>query len=158
VAPVYEKGASSRKVYLPQGEWYDWWTYEKLSGGQTINRPVDLATMPLFVRAGTILPLDPVRQYTGQETDEPLTLRIYPGADGTYTLYEDDGISLDYLNGESTLTTFSWEDRQKILSIGPVSPELPDTCHTERVFMIELVPECKPRKVVYNGKFACIQL
>lgn len=158
VAPVYEKGAPSREVYLPRGEWYDWWTYEKISGGQNINRQVDLATMPLFVRAGTILPLDPVRQYTGQETNEPLTLRIYPGADGTYTLYEDDGISLDYFNGESTLTTFSWEDREKILSIGPVSPDLPDICQTERIFMIELVPECKPRKVDYRGISMHIQL
>ena len=65
VAPVTEKAATSRRVYLPAGAWYDWWTGEKVEGKRWVDRPVDLATMPIYVRAGAIIPIDPVRQYTG---------------------------------------------------------------------------------------------
>ena len=99
VAPVFTKGATSREVYLPKGDWYDWWTNEKATGGRTVTRQVDLGTMPIYVRAGAIIPFDPVRQYTAQPVTEPTTLRVYTGADGEYTLYEDDGISQEYLDG-----------------------------------------------------------
>ena len=69
VAPVFTKGASSRDVYLPKGEWYDWWTNARATGGQTVARAVDLATMPIYVRAGAIIPVDPVRQYTERTRD-----------------------------------------------------------------------------------------
>ena len=93
VAPVFTKGATSREVYLPNGDWYDWWTNEKAKGGVTVTRAVDLGTMPLYVRAGAIVPFDPVRQYTSQPVTEPTTLKVYTGADGQYTLYADDGIT-----------------------------------------------------------------
>jgi alpha-glucosidase (family GH31 glycosyl hydrolase) len=86
IAPVFEKGAASRAVYLPAGTWYDWWTHATHAGGGTVTRAVDLATMPIFVRAGAIIPLDPVRQYTSQVVGEPTTLRVYRGVDGQYTL------------------------------------------------------------------------
>src|SRR5262249_11958401 len=92
VAPVTEKGATSRRLYLPRGRWYDFWSGERHEGGREIDRPVDLATVPLYIRAGAILPMGPVRQYTGEEVDGPLSLRVYPGADGRFQLYEDDGI------------------------------------------------------------------
>ena len=101
IAPVYKKGATTRDVYLPAGKWYDWWTGKLETGGHTVQRAVDLATMPIYVRAGAIVPFDPIRQYTGQKVDEPMTLKIYRGANGKYTLYDDDGISLDYLKGSS---------------------------------------------------------
>ena len=91
VVPVTEKGATTRKVYLPRGTWYDFWTEEKLEGGREIVRPVDLATMPLFVRAGGILPMGPVKQYTDEPVEGPTTLCVYSGADGHFMLYEDDG-------------------------------------------------------------------
>jgi alpha-glucosidase (family GH31 glycosyl hydrolase) len=77
-----EKGATARRVYLPHGAWYDFWTNECVEGGREITRPVDLETMPLHLRAGSILPLGPVKQYAAEKTDEPLSLTIYPGADG----------------------------------------------------------------------------
>src|SRR5439155_13480787 len=80
VAPVVEKGATSRRVYLPGGSWYDFWTNAKHNvsgGGREIDRAVDLETMPLFVRAGAILPLDPVKQYSTEPVDDPMTLQIY---------------------------------------------------------------------------------
>jgi alpha-glucosidase/alpha-D-xyloside xylohydrolase len=79
VAPVVESGAKSRRVYLPAGTWFDWWTGENLEGKRWLDRSVDLATMPLFVRAGAILPLDPVRQYTAQSVADPTTIRVHPG-------------------------------------------------------------------------------
>lgn len=99
VAPVFESSATSRRVYLPAGDWYDFWTGEQMKGGTEISRNVDLETLPLFVRAGAILPLGPVKQYTSETVDEPLSINVYPGADGTFLLYEDDGRSFDYRKG-----------------------------------------------------------
>jgi alpha-glucosidase/alpha-D-xyloside xylohydrolase len=110
VAPVTEKGATTRKVYLPRGNWYDFWTEERLAGGREITRAVDLATMPLYVREGSILPLGPVKQYTGEHVDVPLSLSIFPGADAAFTLYEDDGISFDYRRGNWTAIAMVWKD------------------------------------------------
>ncbi|MGD0301236.1 MAG: TIM-barrel domain-containing protein, partial [Bryobacteraceae bacterium] len=84
VAPVTEQGATSRRIYLPRGLWYDFWSNERHDGGREISRDVDLETMPLYVRAGAILPFGPVKQYTSEQVDAPLTLSIYPGADGSF--------------------------------------------------------------------------
>jgi alpha-glucosidase (family GH31 glycosyl hydrolase) len=117
VAPVVEKGASSRKVYLPQGAWYDFWTREKLEGGREFMRPVDLETMPLYVRAGTILPLGPVKQHTGEKVDQPLSISIYPGADDSFLLYEDDGRSFRYRRGEWMGAELQWADSRRVLTV-----------------------------------------
>ena len=122
IAPVFTKGATSRDVYLPKGEWYDWWTNARTAGGQTVTRPVDLATMPIYVRAGAIIPFDPVRQYTGQAVTEPTTLKVYRGADGEFTLYDDDGISQEYLKGRGSWTRIAWNDRTRQLTIEPGAP------------------------------------
>ena len=122
VAPVVEKGAKSRRVYLPAGTWFDWWTGKKFEGRQWIEREVDLATLPLFVRAGAIVPLDPVRQFTAQQIVEPTTLRIHPGANGTFTLYDDDGQSLGYRDGSDAKIVWiriHWDDAAHRLTIEP---------------------------------------
>ena len=74
-----KKAATKRQVYLPEGEWYDWWTNEKQPGAQTISRQVDLSIMPIYVRAGAIIPVDPIRQYTSEKVNEPTTLKIFTG-------------------------------------------------------------------------------
>lgn len=117
IAPVYTKAATQRTVYLPAGDWYDFWTNERIGGGREITRHVDLATMPIYVRAGSILPLDPVRQYTSESVDEPTTLQIYPGHDGQYRWYRDDGTSLDYETGEFSWTRLLWDDAGRRLVI-----------------------------------------
>ena len=117
VAPVVEKGATSRRVYLPSGGWYDFWTGERVEGGREINRQVDLETLPLYVRAGTILPLGPVKQYTEERVDQPLSLSIYPGTDASFLLYEDDGRSFNYRKGEWMGTQLHWNDTRRVLSI-----------------------------------------
>jgi len=119
VAPVYEEGATVRTLYLPAGNWYDYWTNESVVGGRDITRAVDLATMPLYVRAGAILPIDPVRQFTTQHVDEPITFQIYPGEDGTYNWYRDDGESQEYINGDYTRTLLTWNDENGELTIEP---------------------------------------
>src|SRR5262249_53403519 len=93
VAPVVEQGAASPTLYLPQGTWYGFWSDSAIAGGDEIRRPVDLKTMPLYVRAGAIIPTCPVQQHTAQTPDGPLTLTVYPGADGSAGVYEDDGLS-----------------------------------------------------------------
>jgi alpha-glucosidase len=91
-------------VYLPQGNWYDWWTGNHLDGGQTILAAAPLETMPLYVKAGSIIPMQPVMQYVDQQLADTLTLWVYPG-EGEFTLYEDDGQSFDYRNGAWATTT-----------------------------------------------------
>jgi alpha-glucosidase (family GH31 glycosyl hydrolase) len=117
VSPVVEKGASTRRLYLPRGVWYDFWTGEQLQGGREIDRPVDLATMPLHVRAGAIIPMGPIKQWVDQPVDGPLTLTVYPGADSTYLLYEDDGRSFDYRKGEWMGIALAWRDATRVLTL-----------------------------------------
>ena len=150
IAPVYEKGATSRKIYLPQGEWYDWWTNEKHQGAKTISKQVDLSIMPIYVKAGAIIPVDPIRQYTSEKVDEPTTLKVYTGSNGSFTLYEDDGISLDYLKNKFVLTQMLWDNQKRKLTIQPQSPGNTET-KTKRVFKVELIPQGVTKQVAYSG-------
>jgi alpha-glucosidase (family GH31 glycosyl hydrolase) len=152
IAPVFTKGASSRDVYLPKGEWFDWWTNERLSGGRSVTRPVDLATMPIYVRAGALVPIDPIRQYTAQAVNEPTTIRIYSGADGQYTLYDDDGISQEYLTGRGSWIRLTWNDRTRALTLEPGAPSSASTIPDERRFRVQVMPEGTTRDVRYAGK------
>ena len=117
VAPVLEKSAAVRRVYLPRGEWHDFWTGERFVGGREIERPVDLETIPLYVRAGAILPLGPVKQFTSEKVAEPLTVSLYDGADGSFLLYEDDGASFNYRKGEWMGIQMNWNDAQRKLTL-----------------------------------------
>jgi alpha-D-xyloside xylohydrolase len=110
VAPVVEQGATTREVYLPAGnDWYNYWTNERLQGGQTVTVKAPIDTIPLFVRAGSILPLGaPVESTHG--TQAIAKVMVYPGADGEFTLYNDDGVSYAYEKGDSQITTLKWQD------------------------------------------------
>src|SRR5690606_4758612 len=149
IAPVYEAGAKTRDVYLPEGLWYDWWTLQTEEGKQTVSREVDLATMPIYVRAGALIPFDPIRQYTAQEVDEPTTIKIFSGDLGYITLYDDDGTTLNYPIGEQTFTTFRRDDTAKSLTISPDKGSKA-TAHA-RTFTIELLPQCTTQQVNYAG-------
>jgi len=148
VAPVVEKGANSRKIYLPRGVWYDFWTREKLDGGHELMRPVDLETIPLYVRAGTILPLGPVKQYTAEQVDQPLSISIYPGADASFLLYEDDGRSFDYRKGEWMGLHLNWNDTQRTLrlNLAPGSRLLPPLRRNIEVLALEA-----KKKIAFDG-------
>jgi alpha-glucosidase/alpha-D-xyloside xylohydrolase len=117
VAPVFEKGATSQQVYLPKGTWYDFWTGEKVAGGRNFTREVDLQTMPLFAQAGAIVPLGAVKQFVDEKVEGPLSVIVYPGADGSFFLYEDDGKSFNYRKGEWMGTKMAWDDVRRILTL-----------------------------------------
>jgi alpha-D-xyloside xylohydrolase len=110
VAPVTEQGATHRSVYLPAGcEWYNYWTNERIRGGQTIIADAPIATIPLFVRAGSILPLGSAVESTAQKQNIA-SVRVYPGADASFTLFSDDGNTYSYEKGLSSITSLHWDE------------------------------------------------
>jgi len=117
IAPVLEEGAETRKVYLPEGIWYDFWTSEKLQGGREQVVKADLATLPIFIPAGSILPIQAVRQHTGEKVDAPLEIHVYPGKDGQFALYDDDGATQQYKTNDGDRVTFVWNDKSRKLRI-----------------------------------------
>jgi alpha-D-xyloside xylohydrolase len=119
VAPVVEFKATSRKVYLPAGaSWIDFETGKRYEGGQTIDADAPLQRMPLFVRAGSIVPRTVVQQYVDEKPDAPLTIEVYTGADGSFSLYEDNGRNYGYERGESSRIPLAWNERAGELTIG----------------------------------------
>jgi len=152
IAPVFTKGALSREVYLPEGDWYDWWDCRKIRGGKKITRNIDLSVMPIYVRAGAIIPFDPVRQYTMQVVNEPTTLKIFTGSDGQFTLYDDDGISQKYIDGVASWTSLLWNEKEKELSISSGAPKGLKNVMNSRVFKIELIPGNEVRTVTFTGQ------
>jgi alpha-glucosidase (family GH31 glycosyl hydrolase) len=150
IAPVYQKAAVEKKIYLPHGEWYDWWTNTKQSGGQMISRTIDLSIMPIYVRAGAIIPVDPIRQYVAEEVEQPTTLKIYTGADGFFTLYEDDGSSMEYLKGNFNLMNIEWDDTKRSLAIRPANVNTRQL--NKRIFKVELFPQGTIKEVIYSGR------
>jgi len=119
VAPVTEYKTRSRKVYLPAGStWYDFYTGRSISGGQAISAAAPYERMPLFVRAGSIVPTGPAIQHTGNNSHSPVTLNVYTGANGSFSLYEDDGVSRQYLHGQYSRIPLKWNERTKTLTIG----------------------------------------
>jgi alpha-glucosidase/alpha-D-xyloside xylohydrolase len=151
IAPVFKKGAAIRDVYLPEGNWYDWWTLERKVGGRNITRSVNLETMPIYVRAGAIIPIDPIRQYTDEVTHEPTTLKIFSGANGDYTLYEDDGISQKYLQGDAVWIHITWNDKANKLTVEP-GEHSKRSQSLNRNFRVELIPGGKIKEIKYEGR------
>jgi alpha-glucosidase (family GH31 glycosyl hydrolase) len=150
VAPVVEKGATSRRVYLPRGAWYDYWTGERRSGGQEIDRAVDLAMTPIYIRAGAILPLGPVKQYVDEPTSESMSLTIYPGADGSVVLYEDDGRTFAYRNGEWQGTQIAWQDQTRKLDLR-LAEGARLLAKTSTTLEVKVVRESNVRKISWDG-------
>jgi alpha-D-xyloside xylohydrolase len=110
VAPVTEQGSTSREVYLPAGtDWYNFWTNERVHGGQRVQVDAPIDVIPVFVRAGSIVPLGaPV--LSTDERQAIAEVRVYPGANGEFTLYDDDGKSYAYERGKSEMTHLRWDD------------------------------------------------
>ena len=161
VSPVYEYRARKRSVYLPAGTlWYDFYSNRAVEGGRRVSAVAPLSRMPLFVRAGSIVPVGPAIQYTGEKPDSPLTLLVYAGGNGRFTLYEDDGANLDYEHGAYTTIPLSFDEATGTLSIGRRSGEFPGMPRT-RTFLIRwMTPKARPgddftapadRIVVYSG-------
>jgi alpha-glucosidase (family GH31 glycosyl hydrolase) len=151
VAPVTEKGATSKSVYLPRGDWYDFWTEEKIEGGREINRTVDLATIPLYVRAGSIIPFGPVKQFTNEKSEEPVILVIYPGDKPSCTIYEDDGNSFNYRHGEWMKIAAHYDSANRKLSVH-LLPGSRMRSPLRRKLEVRLVPEKGTRTFEFDGR------
>jgi alpha-glucosidase/alpha-D-xyloside xylohydrolase len=157
VAPVVEKGANTRRTYLPRGSWYDYWTNERFEGGREISRAVDLETMPLYARAGSILPLGPVKQFVDETSNQPYALIVYPGSNASFLLYEDDGISFDYRKGAWTGIQMDWNETQRMLTLNLVegSRMLPSS---HKHFEVKLATGGKSQHVYFEGKRIGVRL
>ncbi|WP_245952561.1 TIM-barrel domain-containing protein [Chitinophaga skermanii] len=119
VNPVYEYKATSREMYLPEGPgWYDFYTNKYYEGGQTIVADAPYERMPLFVKAGSIMPYGPSLQYVAEKPADPITLYVYTGADASFTLYEDEGLNYNYEKGAYAKITLQYNDNSKVLTIG----------------------------------------
>jgi alpha-glucosidase/alpha-D-xyloside xylohydrolase len=150
VAPVVEKGATSRSLYLPRGIWFDFWTHERHEGGRELVRKVDLSRLPLYVRAGAALPTGPPRQYTNEAVMEPQTITVFPGANGAGSLYEDDGESFDFRTGEFMRIEMQWEDRARKLAIRLASGTRMVNANP-KTFSIKAIDSNQTKTVVFNG-------
>ena len=144
-------------IYLPKGAtWYDFWTNKCYKGGQNVTLETALNRVPMFVRAGSILPLGPEMQYVGEKAWDHLELRVYPGADGSFTLYEDEGDSYNYEQGAYTTITFQWNDRARQLTIGDRQGRYEGMIQNRQFTLV--LPDGTSRQVDYNGNKITIEL
>jgi alpha-D-xyloside xylohydrolase len=161
VSPVTEPGATTRRLYLPDAKWYDFWTGSVANGPNVVTAAAPLEKMPLYVRAGSIVPLGPEVEWSTQKPADPIELRIFRGADGNFTLYEDENDGYNYEKGVYATIPIHWDDAKQTLTIGDRKGDYPGMLQS-RSFRVVFVgenhgagisPEEKPDKVVpYAGK------
>ncbi|MGH9511167.1 MAG: glycoside hydrolase family 31 protein [Terriglobales bacterium] len=161
VNPVTEPAATTRNLYLPQSKWYDFWSGASLDGGRAIDAEAPLDRLPLYVRAGSIVPMGPDEEWSTEKAADPIELRIYPGSDADFTLYEDENDAYDYEKGVYATIPLHWDDAKQSLTIGDRKGQFPGMLQT-RTFQVVFVGENhgvgvdstgNPDKVVkYSGK------
>jgi len=154
VAPVVTPGVETSAVYLPTapGGWYDFWTEKHLSGGQTSQAAAKLDQIPLFVLAGSIMPLGPEEQYSAEKPADPIEIRIYPGTDATFTLYEDEGTNYNYERGAYSTIVLTWNDSRSELEIGKRTGSFPDML-SDRHFSLHIAgTSSAPQTIAYHGE------
>lgn len=162
IYPDIRKAAAPVSVYLPKGEktaevkWYDFFTGECHEGGKTIMRATPITDMPVYVRAGSIVPFGPDVQFSNEKAWDNLELRVYPGADGSFTLYEDEGDGYNYELGQFTEIPFQWDDANRTLTIGERHGQYKGMSQ-QRLFLIVL-PDGSTKVVNYRGKEVTVKL
>jgi alpha-D-xyloside xylohydrolase len=166
VAPVTEAGAKEWNVYLPKAaNWYDFWSGTRFVGGQTVKTIAPLEKMPIFVRAGSILPMGKFMQYVNEKPNDTLEIRVYPGANASFELYEDEGDNYGYEQGKYSVISFVWNEKAQRLSIGNRQGDYPG-CLRKRVFQVVFVQEdkgtgltqAKGKSIRYTGKSVLVRL
>src|SRR5258708_29972416 len=115
---VTEPAATTRQLYLPDAKWYDFWSGSPLAGGRMMEAPAPLDRLPLYIRAGSILPLGPEMEWSTEKPADPIELRIFPGADGDFTLYEDENDNYNYEKGKYATIPMHWDSERSTLTIG----------------------------------------
>lgn len=168
VNPVTVEGATSRSVYLPPAAgWYDFWTGKRLNGAQRVEAQAPIERIPLYVRAGSILPMGPEIEYANQKPDSPIELRIYPGADGSFDLYEDAGNGYEYKQGAHSLIPIHWNDQSHTVTLGQRQGQYAGMENeiTFRVVLVnpghgvgEGVSPAFDREIQYTGKQVSVSL
>jgi alpha-D-xyloside xylohydrolase len=153
VSPVTKPGVSTRSVYLPRRHhddaggagagWYDFWTGRQLEGGQRLDAAAPYESIPLYVKGGSILPMGPEIQYTAEKPDGPVTLWVYTGADASFELYEDDGVTYGYEKGAFSTIPISWDEKAATLTIGARTGSYPGM-PAAREFRVVFVAKDKP--------------
>ena len=136
--PVYEFGARSREVYFPEGGWYDFYTGRFISGGRRLSADAPYERMPLYVRAGSIVPMGPAMEWSDEKAADPILLLVYAGADAHFTLYEDDGVSYGYERGECATIDIHWDDESRNLTLGARKGDYPGML-SHRFFKVRVV-------------------
>jgi alpha-D-xyloside xylohydrolase len=147
-------GAEARNVYLPAGaDWYDFQTNQRYHGGRTINASAPLAHMPVFARAGAIVPLGPIVQYADEAPNAPLEIRIYRGADGVFTLYDDAGDGYGYEHGQRATIDIGWNDTSGELRFARRRGAYPGMPRTREFNVVFVGPDgaSAPQTVTYRG-------
>lgn len=145
------------EVYLPSGcKWYDYWTNEYYEGGQNLKVTTTLNKIPLFVRAGSIIPIGPDVQYTNEKKWDNLIINVYPGADGTFTLYEDEGDNYNYESGAYTEIPMTWNDTSHTLTIGSKKGSY-NGMLSERKFTVR-TPNGNEKTITYKGKKVTVKM
>jgi len=140
VNPVTEPSAVSRQVYLPDAKWYDFWSGASSRGARQISAEAPRDRLPLYVRAGSIIPLGPDLEWSTEKPADPIELRIYRGADGEFTLYEDENDNYNYEKGIHATISFRWDDARQVLTIGDRQGEFPGML-ASRTFCVVFVGE-----------------
>jgi alpha-D-xyloside xylohydrolase len=168
VSPVWEEGAQSRQVYLPPAPaWYDFWTGERVAGGPELEVIAPIEKLPLFIRAGSIVPLGPEIEYAREKPNDPIELRIYRGADGSFDLYEDEGDSYRYEQGAYAVIPMRWSEVAGTLTLGDRTGMFPGMVRVRRFRIIlvgpgrgvgEAVSSEADTVVEYSGKSEVIAL
>jgi alpha-D-xyloside xylohydrolase len=158
---------NSMETYLPQGaDWYDFWTNERFTGGQTVKRVCPMDILPLYVRAGTIVPMGPVVQYATEQPEAPYEIRIYPGADAKFTIYEDDNETYNYEKGQRATYDLVWNDAAKTLTVGARQGSFPGMVAERKLNVVLASPgqneglkdtEKSVQSITYTGKQAVVQ-
>lgn len=162
VAPILEDGTGEsrtvrREVYLPAGTWVDFWTGEAVSGGRRVTKAAPIDIIPVYVKAGSIVPMTTEKvQYSTEKDWSRLELRVYPGADGSFTLYEDEFDNYNYENGAYTEIPLSWNDADRTLTIGARTGSYNGMLKS-RKFVVD-VPGGKPKTVTYSGRAVTVKL
>jgi alpha-D-xyloside xylohydrolase len=140
----------SATKYLPKGAvWYDFWTNRQYKGGQNVTLETTLDRVPMFVRAGSILPLGPEMQYVGEKAWDNLEMRVYPGADASFLLYEDEGDNYNYEKGTYATIQFDWSDKARTLTVGDRKGDFPSMLKTRKFTIV--LPDGTQKVIDYNG-------
>lgn len=158
----------SRELYLPAGtDWFDFWTGEKVQGGQTVSKETPIDIMPLYVKAGSILPIGPKVQYAEEKTWDNLQIRVYEGANSEFTLYEDENDTYNYEKGAYSTITFNWDDASQTLTIGERQGEFSGMLKERQFSLVKVskgigtgddVVETFDKVVTYTGEKISVKL